>query len=62
MAKLVTIELDEETGNFSVDLTGFQGKGCADVVKAFETLGTVTTSHKKPEYNAVQTKCQTAKR
>lgn len=50
MAKLVTILLDEETGQFSVDLTGFHGKGCADVIKMFDGLGEKTKDIKKPEY------------
>ena len=57
--KLVTVTLDENTGSFSVDLTGFHGKGCADVVKAFEELGKTTKSIKKPEYN--QTTANTVK-
>lgn len=58
MAKTVNIEIDEQ-GNFSVDLTGFHGRGCSEVAKAFESLGTVTKSAKKPEWNQVTTNLQT---
>lgn len=50
MAKLVTIEIDQTTGEFSVDLTGFHGKGCGDIVKMFDGLGTKTKGITKPEY------------
>ena len=33
--KTVGSEIDEQ-GNSSMDLEGFQGKGCADVAKAFQ--------------------------
>lgn len=46
----VTVTLDTETAQFSVDLTGFKGKGCADVVKMFDNLGNVTKAVNKPEY------------
>lgn len=54
MAKIVTVEIDTD-GNFSVDLTGFNGKGCSDVIKAFEGLGTATKTVTKPEFNSVKT-------
>lgn len=51
MAKLVTVDLElNGTGEFSVDLIGFQGKGCADVQAAFAELGKVTKDIKKPEF------------
>lgn len=50
MPKMVTVEIDESTAEFSVDLTGFHGKGCAEITKAFESLGRVKKSIKKPEY------------
>lgn len=49
-ARKVKVELNTETCEFSVDLTGFNGKGCADVTRPFEGLGTVTKAIKKPEY------------
>lgn len=48
--KIVTIEIDE-SGNSSIDLEGFQGKGCADVAKAFQCGDKVVRSEKKREYN-----------
>lgn len=54
MAKLVTVTIDQETGDFSVDLTGFHGNGCADVAEAFAELGMVTKDVKKPEFKAKQ--------
>jgi hypothetical protein len=47
--KTVTIEIDEE-GNSSIDLAGFQGKGCGDVAKAFQSGDVVTKSHSKREF------------
>lgn len=51
--KVITITIDEETSESAVDLTGFHGKGCADVIKAFDGLGKVTKDAKKPEFNQV---------
>jgi len=48
-SKLVTIEIDEQ-GNSSIDLEGFQGKGCGDVAKAFQSRDAVTKSHTKREF------------
>ena len=45
----VTIEIDEQ-GNSSIDLAGFQGNGCGDVVKAFQSTDVVTKSHTKREF------------
>ena len=47
--KTVTIEIDEE-GNSSIDLAGFQGNGCGDVVKAFQSADLVMKSHTKREF------------
>lgn len=56
MAKLITVDLKlDGSGEFSVDLIGFTGKGCADVQAAFAELGKVTKDIKKPEYK--QTTC-----
>lgn len=49
--KIVTIDIDE-SGNSSIDLEGFQGKGCADVAKAFQGSDKVVRSEKKREYHA----------
>lgn len=51
MAQVIKIEIDEKTGEFNVDLTGFNGKGCDDVIKAFAEVGEVTRELHKPEYN-----------
>ncbi|MBY0375931.1 MAG: hypothetical protein K2Q23_18180 [Bryobacteraceae bacterium] len=48
--KIVTIEIDE-SGNSSIDLEGFQGKGCADVTKTFQGGDKVVRSEKKREYH-----------
>lgn len=55
MAKIITIEIEQNgSGKFSVDLTGFEGKGCADVQAAFDELGTITKEVKKPEYKVLK--------
>ena len=51
MAQVIKVEIDEKTGAFNVDLTGFAGKGCDDVIKAFAEVGEVTREIHKPEYN-----------
>lgn len=51
MQKTVTIEIDE-AGESSIDLVGFQGKGCADVAKDFQGNDAVTRSDKKREFQA----------
>lgn len=51
MAKSIKVEIDEGTGEFNVDLTGFEGKGCDDIIKAFAEIGEVTKEIHKPEYN-----------
>jgi hypothetical protein len=51
--KTITVVIDPETGGFTCDLTGFEGKGCADVIKLFRELGTATDYRKKPEFNAI---------
>ena len=57
MSKIITVEIDNETGNLTVDLDGYQGVGCAAVQEAFAaTLGTSTHSVNKPEYNKVPKK------
>jgi hypothetical protein len=47
--KTITIEIEEQ-GNSSIDLEGFQGKGCADVTKAFQGSDTVTKSRAKRDF------------
>ncbi len=48
--KTITIEIDE-AGNSSLDLNGFQGKGCGDVAKLLQGADRVTNSDKKREYH-----------
>lgn len=47
--QIVTVEVDKN-GNFTVDLAGFQGKGCKAVADAFQQVGKVTNEQTKPEY------------
>jgi hypothetical protein len=46
--KTVIIEIDEQ-GNSSIDLEGFNGKGCADVAKDFQGQDAVKSLRNKPE-------------
>lgn len=48
--KTITIEIDEQ-GNSTLDLEGFQGKGCSDVAKALQGTDHVTKSEKKREFH-----------
>ena len=48
--KIITIDVDEAKGTFTVETTGFQGVGCMDIQRAFETMGTVITDKKTSEY------------
>lgn len=51
MAKIVTVTIDEE-GNPTIDLAGYQGKGCSAVQDVFgRALGVTQERVKKPEYN-----------
>ena len=52
--KTVVIEIDEH-GNSSIDLEGFQGKGCADVAKDFQGQDAVRSLRNKPEFYIQQT-------
>jgi hypothetical protein len=47
--KTVVIEIDEQ-GNSTLDLEGFQGKGCADVAKAFQGHDVVKNSRNKVDF------------
>ena len=49
--KTITIEIDE-AGNSSLDLNGFQGKGCGDVAKLLQGSDRVIRSDKKREFNS----------
>ena len=52
--KIITIEIDDQ-GNSSMDLKGFQGKGCGDVAEAFRGEDSLVTERKKSEYNVLAT-------
>lgn len=52
--KTITIEIDEH-GNSSLDLAGFEGKGCGDVAKNFQGTDTVTRSERKREFHIERT-------
>ena len=58
--KIITIEIDER-GESSIDLEGFQGKGCTDVATAFQGKDAVTRSVKKREFH-VEVRQPAAKR
>ena len=47
--KIVTVEIDEQ-GNSSIDLAGFQGKGCGDVARALQGADAITQSQTKREF------------
>jgi hypothetical protein len=47
--KTVIVEIDEQ-GNSSMDLEGFQGKGCADVAKDFQGGDAVRSTINKREF------------
>lgn len=48
--KIITVEIDEQ-GNSSIDLSGFQGKGCADVARALRGNDHVIAERIKREYH-----------
>lgn len=52
--KTITIQIDEQ-GNSSMDLSGFQGKGCGEVANALQGADIVTTSRKKREFHVEAT-------
>lgn len=53
--KTITIEIDE-AGNSSLDLNGFQGKGCGDVAKLLQGSDRVTKSDKKRDFHLAREK------
>lgn len=48
--KTITVEIDEQ-GNSTLNLDGFQGKGCGEVAKALQGTDQVTKSEKKREFH-----------
>jgi hypothetical protein len=54
MTLIITIEIDNATGDITVDLEGYKGKGCSAVQEAFAaTLGKSPHSVSKPVSNTV---------
>jgi len=51
MAQIVKVTVDDNTGEFDVDLTGFHGKGCDAIIAACGELGEIKTHIHKSEYN-----------
>ena len=47
--KVITVVIDE-SGNSSVDLTGFTDASCSIVMKDFQGDDHLVAEHKKPEY------------
>ena len=47
--RTIVIEIDEE-GHSSIDLDGFQGKGCADAAKDFQGSDALTCVRQKREF------------
>ena len=58
MAKSGVVVVNKVTGEFSIDLTGYHGKGCSVDARAFTVGSTVTKDVHKKEWNQVQTSAQ----
>lgn len=50
MSKIVNVDIDNETGNVSIDIIGGVDSSCSDISDAFKKLGRCTKDIKKPEY------------
>lgn len=48
--RIITIEIDDQ-GNSSLDLEGFQGKGCADVAEALRAADSFVVDRQKRDYH-----------
>lgn len=48
--QIIKVTVDDTNGEFSVDLTGFQGQGCDAIIEAFGEIGEITSHIHKPEY------------
>jgi hypothetical protein len=59
--EIIKITVDDNTGAFDVDLTGFHGKGCDAIIDAFGELGEVKTHTHKPEWIQTQSTARTVK-
>ena len=53
--RTVTITIDEDTSEVSIDLEGYHGKGCAEVMQALQRGGDTLTETHKPEWNETMT-------
>lgn len=50
--QIVTVEIDNASGDVEVDLAGFNGKGCHAIQEGFaKAIGKTETVVKKPEFN-----------
>lgn len=52
--KIITIEIDDQ-GNSSLDLKGFQGKGCGDVAETFRGADSLVVDRRKRDYHVLTT-------
>jgi hypothetical protein len=59
--KTVVIEIDEQ-GNSTIDLDGFQGKGCGDVAKALQGQDVVKTQRTKADFYVQETAAERRQR
>lgn len=50
--QIIKVSVDDLTGEFDVDLTGFHGIGCDAIIEAFGEIGEITSHIHKPEYKA----------
>jgi hypothetical protein len=55
VAKSGVVVVNKVTGAFSIDLTGYHGKGCSVDARAFTVGSTVTKDIHKKEWDQVQT-------
>jgi len=52
--KIITIEIDDQ-GNSSLDLKGYQGKGCGDIAEAFRGADSLVVDRQKRDYHVLTT-------
>lgn len=50
--RIITIEIDDQ-GNSSLDLNGFQGKGCGDIAEAFRGADSLVMDRQKRDYHVL---------
>jgi len=61
MAQIVKIEVNDDNGEFSVDLTGFHGKGCDSIIAACAEIGAIKTHIHKTEFHEKEKATRTVK-